>query len=82
MSEASVADPISHFHVVLLEVDRAETLDGLLQRRELRGLIWTRLDGTRALVDPARLQTLQQRLRAAGAPACISSRLDSSTRTA
>jgi len=60
---------VAHHNVTLLKVDDAVTLDALIARPEIRALIWSRLDGTRAVVDSTRLRLLTQRLRAAGHPA-------------
>jgi hypothetical protein len=72
MDDTTQTDPISHFHVALLDLEDAGRMDAVLARPELRGLIWKRLDATRALVDPGRVHTLQARLTAAGVPARLS----------
>jgi hypothetical protein len=67
--------PVAHYNVTLLMLNDRATLDALMVNPEIRSLIWTRLDETRALVDPDRLRLLRDRLRKLGITPRLSSPL-------
>lgn len=57
---------VAHHGVALLRVRDASVMDALLAKAEVRALVWCRLDGHRALVDPERLGVLRRLLRQEG----------------
>lgn len=66
MTQSTLLDPekkhIAHENVCLLELGSKEALDSLIVEPSIRPIIWTRLDETRALVDPTGVHDLLQRL--------------------
>lgn len=65
-TRCTVSEPrathVAHHHVVVLTTPDAATLDALLERPDVRGLVWKRLDETRALVDAERMALVRKRL--------------------
>jgi len=56
------APHVAHHNVVVLRTPDPATMDELLSRTDVRGLVWKRLDETRALVDVERLALVRKRL--------------------
>lgn len=64
-------EPIAHTNVLLFRARSSDELDRIVQKEELRGLIWRRLDATRALVDSTMARVFFERLEALGFHASI-----------
>lgn len=66
MRKSTLLDPdrdhIAHENVCLLELESPKDLDKLMATPSVRAIVWTRLDKTRALVDPTRVHDLIDRL--------------------
>jgi hypothetical protein len=52
--------------LAVIETDSEATLNGVLENRSFRALVWLRLGPTRALVDPEAVEELVQQLEADG----------------
>ena len=65
-STSETAGPVAHNNVALFTVRSSSVMDRLLSEPGLRGLIWHRLDATRAIVDPTSVGLLHERLRSLG----------------
>lgn len=61
-STAGTAGPVAHTNVALFTARSADELDKIVAQPDLRGLIWHRLDETRALVDPTSVRLFYERM--------------------
>lgn len=67
-------EPIAHTNVVLFRARSHAELDRIVAREELRGLVWRRLDATRALIDSTMARVFFERLEALGFQAAVGDR--------
>lgn len=61
-----VVDVVAHHQVALMKTEDPKLMGVLIQKPDLRGLIWLQLEPGLAVVNPERLALLNKRLKAHG----------------